>query len=130
MPDGVITVRSAFDPAETKARLLAVLKEKSVTVFAEIPHAKGAAQVGLVLGYSDLVIFGKPESGTPLMQAAPTAGIDLPMKVLVWQDADGVAWVSYNDPRWIATRHGIDGAPAADALAIALAAFAKHATEA
>jgi uncharacterized protein (DUF302 family) len=83
-----------------------------------------------VLGYSDLVIFGKPEAGTPLMQAAPTAGIDLPMKALVWQDAEGVAWLLYNDPRWIATRHGIGGAPAADALATALAAFAKHATEA
>jgi uncharacterized protein (DUF302 family) len=130
MPDGLITVRSAFDPAETKARLLAVLKDKGVRVFAEIPHAKGAAQAGLVLGYSDLVIFGKPEAGTPLMQAAPTAGIDLPMKALVWQDAEGATWLSYNDPRWIATRHGIGGAPAAEALATALAAFAKHATEA
>lgn len=107
MPDGLITVRSAFDPAETKARLLAVLKDKGVTVFADIPHAKGAAQAGLVLAYSDLVIFGKPDAGTPLMQAAPTAGIDLPMKALVWQDADGVAWLSYNDSHWIAARHGI-----------------------
>ena len=129
MPDGLITVRSAFDPAETKARLLAVLKDKGVTVFADIPHAKGAAQAGLMLAYSDLVIFGKPDAGTPLMQAAPTAGIDLPMKALVWQDADGVAWLSYNDARWIAARHGIGGAPAAEALATALAAFAKHATE-
>ena len=101
MPDGLVTVRSAFDPAETKARLLAVLKDKGVTVFADIPHAKGAAQAGLVLAYSDLVIFGKAAAGTPLMQAAPTAGIDLPMKALVWQDADGIAWLSYNDPRWI-----------------------------
>jgi uncharacterized protein (DUF302 family) len=75
MPDGLITVRSAFDPAETKARLLAVLKDKGVTVFADIPHAKGAAQASLVLAYSDLVIFGKAAAGTPLMQAAPTAGI-------------------------------------------------------
>ena len=94
MPDGLVTVRSAFDPAETKARLLAVLKDKGVTVFADIPHAKGAAQAGLVLAYSDLVIFGKAAAGTPLMQAAPTAGIDLPMKALVWQDADGIAWLS------------------------------------
>ena len=127
MPDGLVTVRSAFDPAETKARLLAVLKDKGVTVFADIPHAKGAAQAGLVLAYSDLVIFGKAAAGTPLMQAAPTAGIDLPMKALVWQDADGVAWLSYNDPRWIAARHGIGASPAVEALATALAAFTKHA---
>ena len=130
MPEGLVTVRSAFDPAETKARLLAVLKDKGVTVFTDIPHAKGAAQAGLVLAYSDLVIFGKPAAGTPLMQAAPTAGIDLPMKALVWQDADGVAWLSYNDPRWIAVRHGIAASPAVEALATALAAFAKHATQA
>ena len=128
-PDGLITVSSAFDPAETKARLLAVLKGKGVTVFADIPHAKGAAQAGLSLRYSNLVIFGKPDAGTPLMQAAATAGIDLPMKALVWQDADGIAWLSYNDPRWIAARHGIGGAPAAEALATALAAFAKRATQ-
>ena len=64
------------------------------------------------------------------MQAAPTAGIDLPMKAQVWQDAGGVAWQSYNDPRWIAARHGIDASPAVEALATALAAFAKHATQA
>jgi uncharacterized protein (DUF302 family) len=127
MPDGVVTVRSAFDPAETKARLLAVLKDKGVTVFADIPHAKGAAQAGLVLAYSDLVIFGKAAAGTPLMQAAPTAGIDLPMKALVWQDADGVAWLSYNDPRWIAARHGIDASPAVEATAGCVRV--KHATE-
>ena len=102
---------SALNPAETKARLLTVLKDRGVTVFADIPHAKGAAQAGLVLPYSNLVIFGKPDAGTPLMQAAPTAGIDLPMKALVWQDADGVTWLSYNDPRWIAARHGIGGRP-------------------
>jgi uncharacterized protein (DUF302 family) len=130
MPDGLITVRSAFDPAETKARLFAVLKDRGVTVFADIPHAKGAALAGLVLAYSDLVIFGKPAAGTPLMQAAPTAGIDLPMKALVWQDADGVAWLSYNDPHWIAARHGIGASPAVESLATALAAFAKHATQA
>jgi uncharacterized protein (DUF302 family) len=130
VPDGLVTVRSEFDPAQTKARLLAVLKDKGVTVFADIPHAKGAAQAGLVLAYSDLVIFGKAAAGTPLMQAAPTAGIDLPMKALVWQDADGVAWLSYNDPRWIAARHGIGASPAVEALATVLVAFAKHATQA
>lgn len=130
MPDGLVTVRSAFDPAQTKARLLAVLKDKGVTVFVDVPHAKGAAEAGLALAYNDLVIFGNPVAGTPLMQAAPTAGIDLPMKALVWQDTDGIAWLSYNDPRWIAARHGIGASSAVEALATALAGFAKHATEA
>jgi uncharacterized protein (DUF302 family) len=71
-----------------------VLKDKGVTVFADIPHVNSGAQAGLVLPYSSLVIFGKPVAGTPLMQAAPTAGIDLPMRALVWQDGDGVAWLS------------------------------------
>src|SRR5260370_23270399 len=86
VPDGLITVRSAFDPAETKARLLAVLKDKGVTAFADIPPAKGAAQAALVLAYSDLLIFGNPYPGTPLMQAAPTAGIDLAMNALERQE--------------------------------------------
>jgi uncharacterized protein (DUF302 family) len=129
MADGLVTLRSAFDPAETKARLLAILKEKGVAVFADIPHAKGAAKAGLVLGPSDLVIFGKPEAGTPLMQAVPTAGIDLPLKALIWQDDAGATWLSYNDPHWIAARHGLGASKAADGLAAAIAALARHATE-
>ena len=105
-----------------------MLHDKGITVFADIPHAKGAAQAGLVLAYSDLAIFGTPAAGTPLMQAAPTAGIDLPLKALVWQDPDGVVWLSYNDPRWIAARHGIGASSAVEALATALGRFAKHAT--
>jgi uncharacterized protein (DUF302 family) len=129
MADGLITLQSAFDPVETKARLLAILEEKGVSVFADIPHANGAAKAGLVLGPSDLVIFGKPEAGTPLMQAAPTAGIDLPLKALIWQDDAGATWFSYNDPHWIAARHGLGASKAADGLAAAIAAFARHATQ-
>lgn len=127
MADGLVTLRSAFDPTETKARLLAILKEKGVTVFADIPHSKGAAKAGLVLGPSDLVIFGKPEVGTLLMQAAPTAGLDLPLKMLIWRDKAGVTWVSYDDPRWIAVRHGLE-ASMGDGLAAAIGSLAKHAT--
>ena len=83
-----------------------------------------------MLAYSDLVIFGKPDVGTPLMRAAPTVGIDLPMKALVWQDPNGVAWLSYNDPRWIASRHGIGASPAVEVLATTLAGLAQHATQA
>jgi uncharacterized protein (DUF302 family) len=130
MTDGLVTLRSAFDPAETKARLLAVLKEKGVAVFADIEHSKGAAKVGMALGPSDLVIFGKPEAGTPLMQAEPTAGIDLPLKALIWQDAAGATWLSYNDPDWLAERHGLSPKPAVtlNALSAALKAVTTAAT--
>jgi len=78
-----------------------------MTVFAHVPHAAGAAAVGVALRPNDLLIFGNAKVGTPLMQAAPTIGIDLPLKVLVWQDAEGSTWLSYNDPAWLARRHGI-----------------------
>ncbi len=127
MADGLVTLRSAFDPAETKARLLAVLKEKGVAILANIDHAKAAANAGMALRPTDVLIFGKAEAGTPLMQAAQTAGLDLPLKALIWQDANGATWLSYNDPHWIAARHGAEAAKA-DGLAAAMAAFAKHAT--
>jgi uncharacterized protein (DUF302 family) len=127
--NGLITLPSAHDVATTLARLTAVLAAKGVTVFATIDHAAGAASAGLTLRPTTLVIFGNPTAGTPLMQAAQTAGIDLPLKALVWQDADGVAQFTYNDPLWVAARHGLDGAAQqAAALANGLAAFARHAT--
>src|SRR6201986_2047436 len=126
MADGLITLRSAFDPAETKARLLAVMKEKGVTVFADIDHTAGAAKAGLKMLPADVVIFGNPQAGTPLMQAAPTAAIELPLKAVLWRAAAGGTWRSYNAPPWIAARHGAEAAKA-DGLATAMAAFAKHA---
>jgi uncharacterized protein (DUF302 family) len=130
MADGLVTLRSAFDPAETKARLLAVLKEKGVAVLADIDHAKAAASAGMTLGPTEVVIFGKAEGGTPLMQVSQTAGLDLPLKALIWQDAAGATWLSYNDPHWIAARHGVATSKAADGLAATIAAVAKHATQA
>jgi uncharacterized protein (DUF302 family) len=128
MAEGLVTLRSAFDPAETKVRLLAVLKEKGVAVIADIDHAKAATNAGMTLRPTELLIFGKAEGGTPLMQAAQIAGLDLPLKALIWQDADGATWLSYNDPHWIAARHGAGGCKAADGLAATIAALAKHAT--
>jgi uncharacterized protein (DUF302 family) len=126
--DGLVTLRSAHDFKTTLGRLLQVLKAKGVTVFAQIDHAAGAAGVGLTLRPTTLVVFGNPAAGTPLMQAAQTAGIDLPLKALVWQDAEGAAYLSYNDVAWIAARHGAGALPAAGAMAGALKAFAAHAT--
>jgi len=118
--DGLITIRSTSGPTETMSRLEAAVKAKGLTIFAHVDHAAGAAAVGMPLRPTDLLIFGNAKGGTPLMQAAQTTGIDLPLKVLVWQDAAGDTFVSYNDPAWLAKRHGL--AREADATVAALAA--------
>jgi uncharacterized protein (DUF302 family) len=78
-----------------------------MTIFAHVDHAAGAAAVGLLLRSTDLLVFGAAKGGTPLMQSVQTIGIDLPLKALVWQDEAGVAWLSYNDPDWLAKRHAV-----------------------
>jgi uncharacterized protein (DUF302 family) len=128
--DGLTTLPSHFDPKETMSRLEEAVKAKGMTVFAHIDHAGGAQQVGLPLRPTDLLIFGNAKGGTPLMQAAQTIGIDLPLKALVWQDAAGATWLSYNDPAWIVRRHSAppEAEAAARAIAGALDAVAKTAT--
>jgi uncharacterized protein (DUF302 family) len=88
-------------------RLEAMLKNKGIAVFARIDHAAAAAAVGMPLRPTELLIFGDPTAGTRLMQAEQTIGIDLPLKALVWEDANGGVWISYNDPAWLAVRHGL-----------------------
>jgi uncharacterized protein (DUF302 family) len=105
--EGLTTIKSNFGSKDTMSRLEAEVKARGMTVFAHIPHDRGAASVGVPLRPNDLLIFGNPNVGTGLMQSAPTIGIDLPLKVLVWQDADGTTWLSYNDPAWLARRHGL-----------------------
>jgi uncharacterized protein (DUF302 family) len=131
--DGLVTIPSSHGPAETMAKLEAEVRAKGMTVFAQVDHAAGAAAVGLLLLPTDLLIFGNAKGGTPLMQSAQTIGIDLPLKVLVWQDASGKTWLSYNDPSWIAKRHGLGAG--ADAIvknltaalaAVTAAAAAPH----
>src|SRR6266403_4087233 len=107
--DGLTTIKSAYGPKETMDRLEAEVKAKGLTVFVRIDHAAGAAAVGLSLKPTELLIFGNAKGGTPLMQSVQTIGIDLPLKALVWQDASGVTWLSYNDPAWLAQRHGLAG---------------------
>jgi uncharacterized protein (DUF302 family) len=128
--DGLITRRSNFGPEETMKRLEAEVKAKGLTVFAHVDHAAGAAAVGLPLRPTDLLIFGNAKGGTPLMQAAQSIGIDLPLKMLVWQDADGATWVSYNDLTWLTHRHGVgeEAKPVVNALTAALDALATKAT--
>jgi uncharacterized protein (DUF302 family) len=96
--DGLITIASSYEPTDTMNLLEAELKAKGLTIFARVDHAAGAAKVGLPLRPTELLIFGNAKGGTPLMQADQTVGIDLPLKALVWQDASGKTWLSYNDP--------------------------------
>jgi uncharacterized protein (DUF302 family) len=126
---GLTTIRSNFGPQDTIDRLETAIKAKGMTVFARIDHAAGAAAVGLALRPTEVVIFGNARGGTPLMQSVQTLGIDLPLKALVWQDTAGVTWLSYNDPAWLAERHGLSGAEApVGAMTAALDAVAKAAT--
>ncbi|HVI61185.1 MAG TPA: DUF302 domain-containing protein [Bradyrhizobium sp.] len=128
--DGLITIKSAFGPEETMQRLEAEVRAKGMTVFAHVDHAAGAAAVGLPLRPTDLLIFGNARGGTPLMQSAQAIGIDLPLKALVWQDASGATWLSYNDPAWLAHRQGVgeEAKPIVNALTAALNALATKAT--
>ena len=126
--EGLKTIRSNFGPRETMDRLEAEIKVRGMSVIARIDHAASAAEVGLTLRPTEVIIFGNPRGGTPLMQANQTIGIDLPLKVLVWQDAAGDTWVSYNEPDWLAKRHGIGGADrVVAAMGQALSAIASEA---
>ena len=107
--EGLTTMRSGFAPDETMNRLEAQVAARGMAIFARIDHAAGAAAAGLSLRPTMVLIFGHAKGGTPLMQATQTIGIDLPLKALVWQDADGQTWLSYNEPRWLAARHDLDG---------------------
>jgi len=107
---GLTTIKSSYSPEETMNRLEAAVKAKGLTAFARIDHAAGASAAGLALRPTEVLIFGNAKGGTPLMQAVQTIGIDLPLKALVWQDATGDTWLSWNDPAWLAARHGLAGA--------------------
>jgi uncharacterized protein (DUF302 family) len=128
--DGLTTVPSQFGPKETVSLLEAEIRARGMTVFARIDHAAGAAQAGLDLRPTALLIFGSAKGGTPLMQSKQTAGIDLPLKALVWEDADGNTWLSYNEPGWVAHRHGLDAdtGRTTDVLAASLREIVKRAT--
>jgi uncharacterized protein (DUF302 family) len=110
--EGLTSIQSSFAPKATMDRLDAEIRAKGLNVFARIDHAAGAAEVGLTLAPTELIIFGNARGGTPLMQSAQTIGIDLPLKALVWEDAAGKTWISYNEPNWIVQRHNVTNAQA------------------
>jgi uncharacterized protein (DUF302 family) len=112
-PEGVVTLRSAHTAHETIDNLERILQEKGVRVFARIDQREEAEQVGLTLRPTELLIFGNPKAGTPLMQAVPSLAIDLPLKVVAWDDEEGRTWVAYNSPEFFRARHGMDEQQAA-----------------
>jgi uncharacterized protein (DUF302 family) len=127
---GLITKRSPYSVLETVDRLARAAKERDLVVIARVDHAGAAQKVGLTLRPTQLLIFGNPKAGTPLMQSAQSAGIDLPLKALAWEDEMGQVWLAYNDPAWLAERHGVkDRAEIVKAMTAALEALTDAATK-
>ena len=128
--EGLTSIRSRFGPKETMDRLETEIRAQGMTVFARIDHAAGAAEVGLTLPPTEVIIFGNARGGTPLMQSVQTVGIDLPLKALVWEDAAGKTWLSYNEPGWIAQRHSVANAEqVVSKMAAALSAISRKAAD-
>jgi uncharacterized protein (DUF302 family) len=107
MNNGLIHLESKYSVDETVQRLQLLLQQKSVMIFALVDHSGEAAKVGMEMRPTKLLIFGNPKGGTPLMQAAPTVAIDLPLKALIWEDAEGKVRLTYNDPAYLQQRHGV-----------------------
>lgn len=127
--NGLISVKSHYDVRETADRLEKLLITKGMRVFIRIDHAQGAQQVGEALRPTELVIFGNPRVGTPLMQCSQSMAIDLPQKALIREDESGQVWLTYNDPWYLAQRHGIEGCDEVlNKVEAALANFARAAT--
>ena len=104
---GIIDKQSNHAVDQTVEKLKSILQAKGVTLFTVIDHSGEAAKVGMKMPPTKLLIFGNPKGGTPLMLAAPSIAIDLPLKILVWEDAQGKVWVSYNSPEYLQKRHGL-----------------------
>ena len=127
MNEGLITIPSQFSVKDTIDRLVAKVKSVGLHVFARVDHAAGAKQANFDLRPTELLLFGNPRGGTPLMLDKQSAGIDLPVKALAWEDAGGKVWLTYNDAAWIAERHGL--AEAVRAMTAGLAMVTKAAAE-
>lgn len=123
--DGLVSVKSPFSAKETMNRFEANAKQRGLNIFARVDHAAGAAKVGKVIRATEVLIFGNPQGGTPFIECAQTVGIDLPLKALVWEDAQGQVWLGYNDPAFLAQRHGAAQCPAVGGLSKALSGLAE-----
>jgi uncharacterized protein (DUF302 family) len=128
--EGMVSVQSSHSVADTVDRLETALTGADFKIFARVDHAGGAKSVDMPLPPTELLIFGKPAAGTMLMQSQATVGIDLPLKYLVWEDADGKVMIGWNDMAWVAQRHGIeDKAPVIEKIQGALKKFANEAAQ-
>lgn len=107
--DGVVNVQSTFSVKETADRMESILIKKGMTVFNRIKHSEGAGKVGIELRDTELIIFGNPKVGSPLMRCQQSVAIDLPQKALIWEDDKAKVWISYNDPSYLVRRHNIVG---------------------
>jgi len=107
--EGLVTVKSSYGAKETADRVERLTKERGMTLFNRIDHAEGARTVGMPLRPTEVLIFGNPKGGTPLMMCEQSVGIDLPLKMLVWEDGNGAVWIGYSDPEGLKDRHGITG---------------------
>ena len=123
--EGLVTVKSPYGAKETMDRLESVVKQRGLNVFARIDHAAGAAKIGKNLRATEVLIFGNPQGGTPFMECAQSVGIDLPLKALVWEDANAQVWLGYNDPEYLAKRHEVPTCGVAANLRKALAGLAE-----
>lgn len=108
--NGIVDQPSSHSVQQTVDRLKSILQSKSVTLFAMIDHSGEAEKVGMKMPPTKLLIFGSPKAGTPLMLATPSSAIDLPLKILVWEDAQGKVWISYNSPTYLQERHSLPAA--------------------
>ena len=131
MADGIVKVSSDFNVEQTANRMEKILVAKGMTIFNRINHSQAAEKVGIKLRPTELLIFGNPKAGSPLMQCQQQVAIDLPQKALIWEDKENKVWISYNDPEYLARRHNITGCEEAiDKIKNALAGIsAKAASE-
>ena len=128
--DGIIDIKSMFGVKETADRLEGILTNKGMTIFTRINHSENAKKVGIELRETELIIFGNPKVGSPLMQCQQSVAIDLPQKALIWKDVKGTVWISYNDPRYLQNRHDIPGcSEVISKISAALAGITKAASE-
>ncbi len=125
--DGMVSLKSSHSVKVTLDRLEAAAKERGLNVFLRVDHAAGAQKIGKQLRPTELLVFGNPQGGTPLMECAQTSGIDLPLKALAWEDAGGQVWLGYNDPAFLAKRHAAGNCAVLPNLQKALAGLAADA---
>ncbi|HSD42032.1 MAG TPA: DUF302 domain-containing protein [Burkholderiales bacterium] len=127
--DGLIAVKSPHAVKETIDRFESAAKARNLVIFVRVDHGAGAQKIGRTLRPTELLIFGNPQGGTPFMECAQSIGIDLPLKALAWQDESGQVWLAYNDPQFLAARHGVPNCAVAPNLKKALEALAGEATK-